>query len=100
VRTVEDETAVRAAAQEAIAEAIEGGSFEQLDRSDYLRREHFADLDEFLARVVAAKPARAAAVEERRPKVEAAFRCHGHIAADGRTVLDQPIRAHVLATRD
>jgi ubiquinone/menaquinone biosynthesis C-methylase UbiE len=97
LRTVEDETAVRAAAQEAIAEAIEGGAFEQLDRSDYLRREHFADLDEFLARAVAAEPTRAAAVEERRPEVEAAFRRYGRIAADGRMVLDQPIRAHVLA---
>ena len=97
LRTVEDETAVRDAAQEAIAEAIEGGSFEQLHRSDYLRREHFADLDEFLARVVAAEPARAAAVEERRPEVEAAFRRYGRTAADGRIVLEQPIRAHVLA---
>jgi ubiquinone/menaquinone biosynthesis C-methylase UbiE len=99
LRTVEDETAVRTAAQEVIAEAIEGGTFKQLDRSDYLRREHFADLDEFLARVVAVKPARAAAVEEGRPEVEAAFRRYGRIAADGRTVLDQPIRAHVLAAR-
>ena len=97
LRTVEDESAVRAAAQEVIAEAIESGSLEQLDRSDYLRREHFADLGEFLARVVAAEPARAAAVEERRPEVEAAFRRYGRIAADGRMALDQPIRAHVLA---
>jgi ubiquinone/menaquinone biosynthesis C-methylase UbiE len=99
LQTVEDETAVRAAAQEVIAEAIESGSLEQLDRSDYLRREHFADLSEFLVRVVAAEPARAAAVEGSRPEVEAAFRRYGRIAADGRTVLDQPIRAHVLAAR-
>ena len=99
LRTVEDETAVRAAAQDAITEALRSGAFEQLDRSHYLRREHFADLDEFLARVVAAEPARAAAVEERRPEVEAAFRRYGRIAADGHTVLDQPIRAHVLAAR-
>jgi SAM-dependent methyltransferase len=97
LRTVEDETAVRAAAQEAIAEAIESGSLEQLDRGDYLRREHFADLNEFLVRVVAAEPARATAVEERRPEIEAAFRRYGRIAADGRMALDQPMRAHVLA---
>ena len=99
LRTVEDESAVRAAAQEVIAEAIESGSLEQLDRSDYLRREHFADLDEFLARVVAAEPARAAAVEERRSEVEAAFRRYGRTAADGRIVLEQPIRARALAVR-
>ena len=99
LRTVEDETAVRAAAQEVIAEAIESGSLEQLDRSDYLRREHFADLGEFLVRVVAAEPARAVAVEERRAEVQAAFRRYGRSAADGRIVLEQPIRAHVLAAR-
>ena len=97
LRTVEDETAVRAAAQEAIAEAIESGSLELLDRSEYLRREHFADLNGFLVRVVAAEPARAAAVEERRPEIEAAFRRYGRIVANGRMALDQPIRAHVLS---
>jgi ubiquinone/menaquinone biosynthesis C-methylase UbiE len=99
LRTVEDETAVRAAAQEVIAEAIESEAFEQLDRSDYLRREHFADLGEFLVRVVAAEPARAVAVEERRAEVQVAFRRYGRTAADGRIVLEQPIRAHVLAAR-
>jgi ubiquinone/menaquinone biosynthesis C-methylase UbiE len=99
LRTVEDETDARAAAQEVIADVLESGTFEHLGRSDYLRREHFADLDEFLVRVVAAEPARAAAVEERRPEVEAAFRHHARAAADGRMILDQPIRAHDLTAR-
>lgn len=99
LRTVEDETTVRAAAQEIIAEALESGTFEQLSLSDYPRRERFADLDEFLARVVAAEPERAATVGERRPEVEAAFRRHGRISEDGGIVLEQPIRAHVLTKK-
>lgn len=99
LRTVEDETDVRAAAQEVIAEGLESEAFELLDLRDYLRREHFADLDEFLVRVVAADPARAATVEGRRPEVEAAFRRYGRATEDGQVVLEQPIRAHVLAAR-
>lgn len=99
LRTVEDETDIRAAAQEAIAEALESETFELLDRRDYLRRELFADLDEFLVRVVAVDPARAAAVEGRRPEVEAAFRRYGRATEDAQAVLEQPIRAHVLAAR-
>ncbi len=97
LRLVEDETGVRTAAQEVIRRAIEDGRFEQLERIDYLRREHFDSLEEFLARVVAVDPARAALAEERRPEVEAALRRHASAGADGRMTLDQPMRAHVLA---
>ncbi len=96
LRPVEDETNVRTAAQEALRQAVEGGAFEQLRRVDYLRREVFESMDEFLARVVAVDPARAAVVAGRRPEVEAAFGRHARADADGRMTLDQPMRAHVL----
>jgi ubiquinone/menaquinone biosynthesis C-methylase UbiE len=99
LRPVEDETGVRTAAQEDLRRALESGTFEQLGRIDYLRREHFADLEGFLARIVAAEPTRAAVVAERRPEVEAAFRRHARVAADGRMTLEQPMRAHVLTAR-
>lgn len=99
LRIVEDETDVRAASQEVIDEMVGDGTFEQLSRIDYLRREHFTDLDQFLARVAAVDPARAAVVEERRPEVEAAFRRYAQAAADGRMSLEQPVRAHVLRAR-
>lgn len=57
---MEDETDVRTAAQETLRRALESGVFEQLRRVDYLRREHFKGLDEFVGRV-ALDPARAAA---------------------------------------
>ena len=96
LRLVEDETEVRAAAQKVVEEEIGSGAFEQLDRIDYLRREHFADLDRFLARVVAADPARGTIVEERRLEIVAAFRRCARAIEDGRFVLEQPMRAHVL----
>ena len=96
LRPVEDETDVRTAAQEALRQALERRAFEQLQRVEYLRRELFESLDQFLARVVAVDPARAAAVTENRPEIEAAFRRHARDAADGGVVLEQPMRAHVL----
>lgn len=97
LRAVEDESEVRAAAQESISCAFEEGTFEQLARVDYLRRERFADLEGFLTRVVEVDPARAETVTGRRPEVEAAFRRYARVDADGRMTLEQPMRAHVLA---
>ncbi len=99
LRPMEDETDVRTAAQETLRRALESGAFEQLRRVDYLRRELFEDLDQFLVRIVALDPARAALVAERRSKVEAAFRRHARVAADGRVVLEQPMRAYVLTAK-
>jgi len=96
LRPVEDETDVRTAAQETLRLALQGGVFEQLRRVDYNRREHFEGLDQFLSRVVAVDPARTAVAAERRPEVEAAFRRHAQVAADGRRTLEQPMRAYVL----
>lgn len=99
LRIVEDETDVRSAAQEAIDKMVRDGTFEQLGCTDYLRREYFTDLSQFLVRIVAVDPARTAAVEERRPEIEAAFRRYAQAAADGRIALEQPLRAHVLRAR-
>lgn len=99
LRLVEDETEVRAAAQEVIEEEIGSGAFEQIDRIDYLRREHFADLERFLARVIAADPARGTIVEEHRPEIVTVFGRCARATEDGRFVLEQPMRAHVLTAR-
>jgi ubiquinone/menaquinone biosynthesis C-methylase UbiE len=99
LRPVEDETDVRIAAQEHVRRALESGMFEQLSRNEYLRREHFADLDQFLTRIVAVEPARAKVVAERRSEIEAAFRRHARTAADGRMTLEQPMLAHILTAR-
>ena len=99
LRPVEDETDVRIAAQEHVRRALESGMFEQLSRNEYLRREHFAGLDQFLTRIVAVEPARAKVVAERRSEIEAAFRRHARTATDGRMTLEQPMLVHVLTAR-
>ena len=96
LRPVEDETDVRTAAQETLRRALQSGAFEQLRRVDYLRRELFEDLDQFLVRIVAVDPARAAIVAEHRFKIEATFWRHARVVAGGRMTLEQPMRAHVL----
>jgi hypothetical protein len=73
--------------------------FEQLRQVEYLRRERFTDVDQFLTRIVGVDPTRAEVVAQRRPEVEAAFRRCAQPAADGSMTLEQPMRAHVLATR-
>lgn len=98
LRLVEDETDVRAAAQRVIDEAVSDETFERLALIDYPRSEHFADVDEFLARIVAVDPARAPVVEERRREIVAAFRRFAR-TEHGRSILEQPIRAHVLTAR-
>lgn len=97
LQPIEDETAVRAAAQEAIAAALARGTLACRRDVTVERRESFADLDAFLKRVCAVDPARAATVEARRPVVEAAFAAAADREADGRYGLVQPLRIHVLA---
>lgn len=45
LRSVEDETDVRNAAQDILHVAVKRGVFEQLGHTDYLRHEHFVDVD-------------------------------------------------------
>ena len=96
---VEDETAIRAAAQRAIKTAVEAGTFALTRTVDYVRRERLESADRFLARIVAVDPARAAMAGRRRAEIEAAFSRYATRDADDAPVLDQPIRAHVLRPR-
>ena len=99
LRPVEDETEARTNTQEVLSRAVESGTFEQIRRVDFLRREHFENLDRFLSHAVAVDPTRAAAAAEHRSEIEAAFRRHARTAADGRVTLEQPMRAHVLSAK-
>ena len=96
LRPIEDETAVRASAQEAIAAALSRGAFVCRRDETIERRESFASLDAFLARVSAVGPARETTIRARRPVVEAAFLAAAARETDGRYGLVQPLRIHVL----
>ena len=99
LRLAEDETHVRAAAQKVVGEALDDGTFEWVDRIDFLRCEHFADADQFLTRIIAMEPARAPVVDERRHEMVEAFRRYARVDAHGRWILEQPMRAHVFTVR-
>ena len=96
LRPVEDETAIRAAAQAAIAEAIAAGRFRCLADTTFVRRETFTDRDAFLERVAAVDPARRVAIRDNAAAIAAPLAAAPDRAADGRYGLSQPLRAHVL----
>ncbi|WP_336490462.1 class I SAM-dependent methyltransferase [Methylobacterium nigriterrae] len=96
LRPVEDETAVRLEAQEAVRAAVGSGAFASRRDVTFARSETFESVDAFLARVVAVDPARADAIRLRRPEIEAAFEAAAERDAAGLFLLVQPLRAQVL----
>ncbi|SEP20146.1 Methyltransferase domain-containing protein [Methylobacterium sp. UNC300MFChir4.1] len=96
LRPIEDETAIRAAAQDAIAAALARGAYACRRDATITRRERFDSLDAFLARVSAVDPAREATIRDRRSVVEEAFLKAAACEADGQFGLVQPLRIHVL----
>ncbi|MCJ2052766.1 class I SAM-dependent methyltransferase [Methylobacterium sp. J-070] len=96
LRPIEDETEVRAAAQDAIAGALARGILACRRAVTVERRESFASLDAFLARVSAVDPAREETIRLRRPVVETAFLAAAEREDDGRYGLVQPLQVHVL----
>jgi SAM-dependent methyltransferase len=95
VRVVEDETEVRAAAQDALARAS-ATRFTQLVRRDGVIATWLADFEAFRARMASIAPARAAAVADHEPELRAAFERLAH-RSDGGYVFEQPFRVHLLA---
>lgn len=95
LRPIEDETAIRAAAQAAIAAALASGAFACARDITFERHEIFADLAAFLARVTAVDPARGTAIEADPATIRAAFE-EAAMRVEGGYSLTQPLRAHVL----
>jgi ubiquinone/menaquinone biosynthesis C-methylase UbiE len=96
LRVVEDETAVRLAARNALARAIEDNRLRLETATSYVRREVFADVAQFFARIAAIDPAREATIQANREAATAAVLAAAHRDKDGRLVLDQPIKADIL----
>lgn len=95
MRPIEDETAIREAANRAVADAVRSGRFALNGNVVFERKERFADVDAFLRRVVSADPARARIVKARRAEVEHLFEVNA-ASQDGAKVLLQPLRAYWL----
>lgn len=96
LRVVEDETAVRQAAQDALGRAIEGGRLRLDATTSYVRREVFPDVAQFFARIVAIDPAREATIKANFDTATAAVLAAAERDKDGRLVFDQPIKADLL----
>lgn len=96
LRPVEDETAIRALAQEALSACLARDAARLVRRLDYDDVRHVAGVDGFLARAVAVDPARRDAAERHRAAVEAQLARWGVAEAEG-IRLAQPHRALLLA---
>ncbi|TCT04379.1 class I SAM-dependent methyltransferase [Aquabacter spiritensis] len=92
---IEDETAIRAAAQAAIAQAVSAGLLSPVSSGDYDDPRIVADVDAFLARAVAVDPARGPRAVREKPQVGALLAQFGVPVAGGFR-LSQPHRVHLL----
>lgn len=96
LKIIEDETTIRAAAQEAVMRAVGAGVFTLAEQIDYERADAFAGIEPFLAKVMAADAARARVIERERAAIVSAFEAAALRDEEGRFVLEQPIRAQIL----
>ena len=94
VRRVDDETGVRAAAQDAMRRATSEGRLVELASREAVTT-FFLGFDAFRARMVSVDPARAVEVHEHEPALRAAFKRLGRRVKDGYE-FDQPFRANLF----
>ncbi len=97
LRLIEDETAVRTAAQAALDQAVASGVWRTDKAFSYDRPESFTTIDQFIARVVAVDPARADIANSNRAAVLEAFARHSVAVEGGLRQLVQPMLVRVLA---
>ncbi|MEF2552072.1 class I SAM-dependent methyltransferase [Aurantimonas sp. A2-1-M11] len=95
MRPVEDESEIREAAGMAVADAVRAGRFTLRGNVVYQRGERFRDVGQFITRLEAVEPLRAAAVADNRSAVEARFEAEAEIE-DGMHILVQPLRVYWL----
>ena len=95
LRIVDDESAVRTAAQAAIREASATGLLTIHSSHNYLRRETFRDASQFIERIIAADPARAVAARQFSDWLSEIFGRMAEAEGDGFTLV-QPIKVDVL----
>lgn len=96
LKLVEDETAVRQAAQETIEAAVSSGEMKRAGSLNYVRRDVFRNVDEFLDRAASVVPARREVIERDRQSITDAMLALAERNSDGRLTLTQPIKVDVL----
>ena len=96
LQLVEDESLVRQAAQRALEDVMNSGLLVREETISYVRRETYADVDGFLARIIAVDHARAHIVSNNLKAITQAVQAAACLDSGGGLVLDQPIKADVL----
>jgi ubiquinone/menaquinone biosynthesis C-methylase UbiE len=97
LRPIEDETAVRAAAQAALGRAAAAGMLRLKKTMTYTRRDSFVSAEEFLERIIAVDPARGAVVDADRVGLCAHVEANAARAGGGTLLLEQPIKVDVFS---
>lgn len=95
MQPIEDETEIRAAAQDTLTQAAASGDIQISATGEYDDARRFRDVDAFLARVVEVDPARADMARRARDTVAALMDRHATREGD-KLALPQPHRAHLL----
>lgn len=95
VRLVDDETHVRALAQDAILAAVREGDVKLERTEEYVDMRAFPNVETFLKRIVEVDPTRAEVAARRASEVADVIRAEGEVRADG-FVLALPHRVHLL----
>jgi hypothetical protein len=96
MRPVDDETAVRAAAQAALARATGSGHLRIVEQRDAVVTMRLADFEAWRRLVESVEPARLESVDANEPSLRAAFERLSRPDGHGR-VFDQPVRVMLLA---
>jgi len=99
MRSVEDETDIRADAAKTVETVVGQGKARLVDLLRWDRVTRFADRESFLAQLVAVDPARAALVVKSRAAIAESWAIHARRDGDG-FILEQPIVCWHLAPPD
>jgi ubiquinone/menaquinone biosynthesis C-methylase UbiE len=95
MRPVDDETAVRAAAQDALDRAVAAGLVHERERRDAALVMRLPDFDAWRRLVESVEPSRLAAVDAHHAELHEAFHRLGRTDGDG-LAFEQPVRVRLL----
>jgi ubiquinone/menaquinone biosynthesis C-methylase UbiE len=96
MRPIDDETAVRRAAQEAMAAAVADGELALVKSVSYVRRKMFGTAEQYVERIAAVDPRRQVAIGRNRDAVMATVHQAATRGSEGQLVLDQPVKADIF----
>lgn len=95
LRLVDDETALRNAAQRALREACDAGLLQRVAHHEWTRRQVYSDMAALATFITSADPSRAERLTELHDEIATRFASAG-VPVEGGLAFDQPIRCDVF----